>query len=167
MQQFRRFLALIFAVVVACGLVTAARAVPTDAVILTVTGDIAHKDGKPVEFGREALEALGLHRIQTSTPWTDGISIFEGVLLSDLLDHVGARGSVAHAHALNNYEVDIPVEDFRRYPVLLALRRDGHELDRRDKGPIWIVYPRDAHPELQTAIINSRWVWQLDRLELR
>ena len=63
--------------------------------------------------------------------------------------------------------VEIPIEDCRRYPVVLALTRDGRDLQRRDKGPIWVVYPRDDHAELRSEQINTRWVWQLDRLEVR
>jgi hypothetical protein len=49
---------------------------------------------------------------------------------------------------------------------ILALKRDGETLSRRDKGPIWIVYPRDDFPELQLETINARWVWQLIELEV-
>jgi hypothetical protein len=141
---------------------------PTGAVVLTVTGRISHTtSGNRAEFDRAALESLGLHQARTSTAWTDGVSTFEGPLLCDLLGRVGATGTTLHAQALNDYAVEIPVDDCRKYPVILALRRDGHDLQRRDKGPIWIVYPRDDFPELRSEQINTRWIWQLDRLEVR
>jgi hypothetical protein len=137
--------------------------------LLVVTGriapELAAKGG--ARFDREALEALPQHEIRTSTPWTDGVSAFEGPLLCDLLERLGADGTVLHARALNDYAVDIPVEDCERYPVILALTRDGQPLSRRDMGPIWIVYPRDDYPELQLETINARWVWQLTELEVR
>jgi hypothetical protein len=95
------------------------------------------------------------------------VSAFEGPLLCDLLERLGADGTVLRAKALNDYAVDIPAEDCERYPVILALTRDGKDLSRRDMGPIWIVYPRDDHPELQLETINARWVWQLTELEVR
>ena len=141
---------------------------PTGPVMLTVSGQIANTTGPDrAQFDRAGLEALGLHEIRTSTSWTDGVSRFEGPLLSDLLDRVGAGGSKLVARAINDYSVVIPAEDCRKYPVLLALRRDGRDLERRDKGPIWIVYPRDEHPELRSERINARWIWQLDRLEVQ
>jgi hypothetical protein len=145
-----------------------ALAPPQGPVLLTVTGRIAHTNAPGrAEFDRAALEAVGLHRVRTSTVWTDGVSTFEGPLLSDLLDRVGAAGTTLVAHALNDYWVEIPVDDCRRYKVVLALTRDGLPLQRRDKGPIWVVYPRDDHAELRSEKVNSRWVWQLDQLEVR
>jgi len=44
---------------------------------------------------------------------------------------------------------------------------DGEPLSVRDKGPIWIVYPRDEFPELATPEVNSRWIWQLVTLDLQ
>jgi hypothetical protein len=141
---------------------------PHGEVLLTVTGRIAHTTAPGrAEFDRAALEALGLHRIRTSTTWTDGVLTFEGPLLCDVLDRVGASGERLVARALNDYWVEIPVADCRRYPVLLALTREGRDLQRRDKGPIWVVYPRDDHAELRSEQINTRWIWQLDRLEVR
>ena len=137
--------------------------------LLVVTGRISPEaaPGGEARFDREALEALPQHEIRTSTPWTDGVSAFSGPLMCELLDQVGAEGTVLHAKALNDYVIEIPIEDCRRYPVILALERDGKPLSRRDMGPVWIVYPRDDHAELQLETINARWVWQLIELEVR
>jgi hypothetical protein len=137
--------------------------------LLVVTGKISPDaaPGGEARFDREALTALPQHEIRTSTPWTDGVSAFKGPLLCELLDRVGAEGTALHAKALNDYAIEIPMEDCRRYPVILALERDGKPLSRRDMGPVWIVYPRDDYPELRLETINARWVWQLVELEVR
>jgi hypothetical protein len=141
---------------------------PTGAVLLTVTGRISNTSSvNRAEFDRAALEALGIHQTRTSTAWTDGVSAFEGPLLCDLLSRVGATGTRLFAQALNDYTVEIPIDDCRKFPIILALKRDGRDLQRRDKGPIWIVYPRDDYPELRSEQINNRWVWQLERLDVR
>jgi hypothetical protein len=141
---------------------------PQGAIILTVTGQISNTTAdNRAEFDRAALELLGSHQVRTSTAWTDGVSIFEGPLLCDLLNRVGASGATLMAKALNDYAVEIPIDDCRKYPVVLALKRDGRELQRRDKGPIWIVYPRDDYPELRSEQVNTRWIWQLDRLHVQ
>lgn len=141
---------------------------PDGAVILTITGRISNTTAdKRAEFDRAALERIGSHQVRTSTAWTDGVSIFEGPLLCDLLNRVGATGVELAAKALNDYTVEIPIEDCRKYPVILALKRDGRDLQPRDKGPIWIVYPRDDYPELRSEQVNTRWIWQLDRLNVQ
>ncbi|MCI2394477.1 hypothetical protein [Aliiroseovarius sediminis] len=44
---------------------------------------------------------------------------------------------------------------------------DDKALERSDKGPLWIVYPRDAHKELQDIRYDYRWVWQLSELAVK
>ena len=141
---------------------------PQGRVILTVGGTIAATNGDAkASFDRDMLAELGLRTVRTSTTWTDGVKTFEGVLARDLLARVGAKGSKVTATALNDYAIDIPMSDFETYDVLLALRMDGKDLLPRDKGPVWIVYPRDEKPELRDPRFDSRWVWQLKALQVR
>lgn len=141
---------------------------PAGPVLLTITGNVgrANHDGAAL-FDEETLTALPWHRIVTSTPWTEGVKRFEGIRLSDLLRQVGANGQTLHAVALNDYRVEIPLSDADEFGVLIAVRMDGKPLLRRDKGPLWIVYPRDSIPSLQDERYDSRWVWQLHKIEVR
>jgi len=136
--------------------------------ILTVSGSVATPNaGQHALFDRRMLAALPQHEIRTSTEWTDGVKVFRGPLVSDVLAAAGASGSIAVATALNDYAVEIPVGDFSAYPVILALSMDGEVLTVRNKGPLWIVYPRDDYAELRNSEMNSRWIWQLRSLEVR
>ncbi|UFN50111.1 molybdopterin-dependent oxidoreductase [Roseomonas sp. OT10] len=141
---------------------------PGGRVLLSLMGNIAvtNRNGR-ADFDRDMLRALGQRQLSTPTAWTDGIKQFEGVLARAVLERVGAQGGVVRARAVNDYMIDIPRQDFERYDVLLAYRMDGRDLTTRDKGPLWIVYPRSEHPELDDAQYNSRWVWQLRSLEVR
>lgn len=142
---------------------------PTGPVLLTVTGEHTrtnHDNG--ASFDEKMLTALPQHRIETSTPWTDGKNVFEGVLLSELLDFLGVKEArTLHAVALNEYAIATPFSEAIEHGALLAMRMDGKALTRRDKGPIWIVYPRDDNPEIQDERHDSRWVWQLTRIEIQ
>ena len=40
-------------------------------------------------------------------------------------------------------------------------------LTTRDKGPVWIVFPRDDYPLLDDPRVDLLWVWQLDAIEVR
>jgi hypothetical protein len=51
--------------------------------------------------------------------------------------------------------------------VLLAMRMNGQALTPRDKGPIWIVYPRDDYAPLRDPKINDRWIWQLKAIDVK
>jgi hypothetical protein len=134
---------------------------PTGPVVLTVGGRI--KSGKPVRFDLATLESLGVIRFTTMTSWTTEPATFEGVLLSALLDVVGTDPAATSLNliALNDFESPAPIDDSRKWPVMLALKRDGEYMSRRDRGPIWIIYPQHVYPELGQREYFSRWVWQL------
>lgn len=133
-------------------------------VILKVTGLI---DDAPAHFTMADLRALPATTLETSTVVTDGVHSFTGVLLRDLLAQLDATGDVITATALNDYVVDIPRADVEQYDVIVGYSMNGAELDRADKGPLWIVYPRDGHEALQDIRYDYRWVWQLSELEIR
>lgn len=141
---------------------------PEGPVILTVSGSIAVTNSpEGAAFDRKMLEEIGLTELSTSTPWTDGVQVFNGILGRTLLERVGAEGSVVMASALNDYTVEVPMDDFRNYDVLLALDMNGAEMQVSDKGPVWIVYPRDQVPALQDRKLHERWVWQLKALQVQ
>jgi hypothetical protein len=141
---------------------------PRGQVVLTVTGAIGQTNASArAEFDLDMLERLGLSRLTTWTPWTEGEIEFEGVWARRLMEAVGARGTQVHAMALNGYEYTIPLEDFDRYDVLLATRVNGQLMRIRDKGPIWIVYPWSKHPELDDFATREKSVWQLSALRVR
>jgi hypothetical protein len=71
------------------------------------------------------------------------------------------------ARALNDYEEVIPIEEFHKYDVLLAMRMNGALMRVRDKGPIWIVYPWSDNPELDDFATREKSVWQLSVLHVR
>lgn len=132
--------------------------------LLQITGNTR---GETVDLTRADLRALPNATLTTSTVVTDGTHEFRGFLMRDLLEQMDIQGSQVTAMALNDYAVNIPVEDFYRFNVIVAYAMDGKRLNRAGKGPLWIVYPRDAHKALQDIRYDYRWVWQLYRLEVQ
>jgi hypothetical protein len=157
----------------AIGLATAAIAAgtlgqPSEKPMLTVSGKIAvtNKDGTAL-FDRAMLEGMGMVSIETTTPWYKGTVKFEGVSLAKLMAAVGASGDTIVAVALNDYAVEIPMDDIKKYNVVLALKRDGEYMPVREKGPLFIVYPYDSDSELKSQKFYSRSAWQVARLEVK
>lgn len=139
---------------------------PRGPVILTISGNIERTNGSgQARFDKEMLEAIGSASYTTRSEVSSKPQLFEGVPLRAVLERAGARGKVMTASALNDYEISIPFEDLQFEP-LLAMKVDGQVLTVRDKGPLWIVYPRDAHEVLDDVKYYSRWVWQLNRLHV-
>lgn len=132
--------------------------------ILTVTTENADTE---MAFTRDELLELPQHQLVTATTVTDGASQFEGFLIRDLLETSVSEGDTVVATALNTYQIEIPFSDFEKYDVIGAMSMDGNILSPRDKGPVWIVYPRDDHAELQDIRYDTRWVWQLVSLHVQ
>jgi hypothetical protein len=142
---------------------------PQERPLLEVTGKIAvtNADQKAI-FDLAMLEAIGVAKTKTSTAWTEGQPQFEGVMLKTLLERLGASGDTVEAVALNDYKVQIPIEDFKKYPVLLAYRMNGELLKVRDKGPLWIIYPQDEFPAaLKNKETQAKWAWQIKELRVK
>ena len=142
-----------------------ARAQSSSNTLLTVSGNIA--GGGEIHFDREALEALATETVRTSTPWTEGVQEFQAIPLKALLAHVGAKGSMLKAVALNDYAADVPIEDSIAAGGFIAIRQNGKPMSIRNKGPLWILFPYDADPKLTTDSYLNRSVWQLRSLAVR
>ena len=138
---------------------------PKGTPILVISGKIqsTNADGT-AQFDRAMLEALGTVVVETTTPWYDGVSKFEGVSLDVLMKSVGAQGQTVTAVALNDYVTTIPIEDFAKFGTILALKREGEYMSVRDKGPLFIIYPFDDNPDLQNQTYFGRSAWQLAKL---
>lgn len=142
-------------------------ATPTGEIVLTISGNIAQTGPEgTAQFDMEMLQALPQRSFESSTIWTQGETSFVGVPLSVLLEQIGAEGETIRATAINDYAVEIPVDSISAQNPIVAYEMDGAAMSRRQKGPLWIVYPFDSDTKYQTEVIYSRSIWQLDRLEI-
>jgi hypothetical protein len=146
----------------------ASLATPAEKPILTISGKISvtNKD-KTAQFDRAMLESLGLVIVETTTPWHEGKVKFEGVSMDKLMKQVGANGQRLVVVALNDYTTEIPIEDFGKFNVILAIKRNGEYMSVRDKGPLFIIYPYDSNPDLKSQTYYARSAWQVARIDVR
>ncbi len=138
---------------------------PQGDVLLTVTGTITQTNSpEALLLDVAQFAALKQHKFTTSTTWTEGTPMFEGVLLKDLIAATGATGTTIELTALNDYLISMPMADVRDDGPLLAYLMDGKPMSVRDKGPIWLVFPYDANADYRTEQAYARSIWQLDRI---
>lgn len=136
--------------------------------LLTVSGRVR----KPNHGGHEALFDMAMLRalpqsgFTTRTPWYAQARRFTGPLLRDVLAAAGAHGTALRLVALNDYRVEMPFDDPQRHDVIVALLLDDKPMAVRDKGPLFVIYPFDARPELRSAVYYSRSAWQLRTIEV-
>jgi hypothetical protein len=120
---------------------------------------------KPAMIESEQLASLPAHEITTATPWT-GSARFSGPRFTDVLAQLGARGSKVSLIAIDDYKVDLSMADIERYQPILALSMNGERLPPRGRGPLWLMFPFDNHPELQNDAWYFRAIWQIDRIRV-
>lgn len=158
---------------------------PAGQVIVTVTGNLELTNRGPFDesadvlfraheavFDRAAvfdlagLEALGMRTLKVRYPDWPRAYTFEGPLLRDVLAAVGARGEILTAFGLDGDVAEIDMQDLERFPVILALKRDGQYLPLGGHGPAWIIYPRDDYPELE-SVDETTGISTLYRLDVQ
>lgn len=153
------------------GALPAGASQPADASRLADPGrpvlTVVPPDGPPVKLTMAELEGLGLASLSTTTPWTDGQHVFEGVPLARIIERFAPSAQTVELCALNDYRVEVPASDAQDYQVLLATRNNGARMAVRDKGPLWLVYPLDRHPELDQSEYMRRMIWQVAEIILR
>lgn len=135
-------------------------------IVLTVSGQVELTNAEDAaQLDLEMLKAMDMTTIETSTIWTEGTQVFEGVSLSALVEKLGLEGETLRATAINDYAVNIPMTDAVEGGPIVAYQLNGSEMSVRDKGPLWIIYPYDANADFRTEVIYSRSIWQLDRID--
>lgn len=135
-------------------------------VLTVVVLDASGASSTRRDFDLAALAALPQRTLVATTPWHGAPHRFTGPLLRDVLAAAGANGGRLTAIALNDYRVEIPLDDAGRWPVIVALQVDDRPVAVRDKGPLMLMYPFDDDRSLRQARYFGRAVWQLRTLEL-
>jgi hypothetical protein len=138
---------------------------PKGEVVLTVTGDIGTANkGKKLELDLASLEKMRRVRLEAAEPFLKRRVMFEGVLLSDLLEVAGVPDSASKVSltALDDYKVDFTVDDVRSSQMLLATKADGKHMPVDRSGPIRIVFPDSSslgrNPDL--------WIWSVSSMKV-
>jgi len=136
-------------------------------VVLRVSGLVAQAgaDGT-VSLDEAALNALPEHSFTTTAPWFKEKSTFTGPYLSDLLQAVGAKGTMLTIRALNDYKVQVPVSDAAEFRPILARKINNKPINVRDKGPLFLIYPFDSVPSLNTDVYFARSIWQIKSIQV-
>lgn len=117
-------------------------------------------------FDMKFIKSLPQRSFTSKTPWYKDAVTFTGPLLRDVLAAAKAKGETIHAVALDEYQAKIPFSDAQDYDVILAHQINGETLTPKNKGPLFVVYPYDSKPELQSVRFYERSIWQLKALRI-
>lgn len=142
---------------------------PNSEVILSLSGLISQtNNAQQLDFSMETLEQLGVVEYTLEDPFLGRTVTYQGVLISSIFEaaKVADGAKTVKAVALNDYSVDIPIDELRTMPVILATRLDGERMAVADKGPLEIVFPYHAY-KLEHEKYVGMWIWQLRSMEIK
>ncbi|PWH12033.1 MAG: hypothetical protein DDG60_15220 [Anaerolineae bacterium] len=143
---------------------------PVGEVILTVTGKIGAKNsGDALLLDMNTLEKFGLVQYVLNDPWLKEKVTYKGVLMSDFLKIIQADPDAESVHfvALDNYEVDITLQEIRKWPILLATQSNGKYMSVQENGPTRIIFPFDQFPEIDQVTYRDLMIWNIASMEVR
>lgn len=175
-RYFKLFIRFSSACVVLTSLTLTAQALdePEGDVLLTIDGNITLSNAvvseKPVaQFDLDLLKSLGVTSFATKSFWTEESHTYSGVRLNTLLKAVGVdhKNTTIRATAANGYWYDLQDLELDEYPIIVAYERDSKLLTLRERGPLWIFFPWDLYPELESEKNKASSVWQLITLTVQ
>lgn len=140
----------------------------TGEIVLTIDGALgpdAPVTGYSLDLA--ALQALPAVSFETTTIWTEGQQKYTGVSIKALLETVGAKGETIVAEALNGYSIEIPIAELDDGAPILAYFIDDKPFSRRDKGPLWVIFPYDSDAKYRSEITYAYSIWQLHKLTVK
>ncbi|WP_323912054.1 putative pterin-binding protein [Aeromonas caviae] len=124
-------------------------------------------DKREITLDEAALAALPQVEFKTATPWTLGTHRYRGPTLKSVLaaQQVDSASAIDVA-ALNGYQQRVDLSLFAKVPLTLVRYQDDKPLTRRNKGPLWLLVPLSAHPDMDVSAIHNNMVWQVIRIEV-
>ncbi len=143
---------------------------PTGDSILTINGNISQKNsGDALQFDLATLESIGLIEYDVNDPFVKKNIVYTGVLFSQLLKVAGASSDATTItlSALDDYSVDMKIEDVNKWPILVALKADGEHMPIDKNGPLINIIPYDDFPELDHLTYDAVWVWSLSEITVK
>jgi hypothetical protein len=107
------------------------------------------------------LDSMPQVVITTTTIWTEGRIRFSGPTLKQILADAGVEHGAIRLSALNDYVIDMTVEELGDDAPIVATRMNGHTFGVRDNGPLWLIYPFDQNEQFTNDQIYAKSIWQL------
>lgn len=113
----------------------------------------------------DELEAMATSRVSTTSPHNSkdlkAMLYFRGIAVSQLLDRFGVKPTATSVTFLgyDGFRSTVSISDLRRYPIMLALERDGRPISRSEGGPLFLIFPQSQYPQLQQKYAEQFWTF--------
>jgi hypothetical protein len=138
---------------------------PAGEAVLRITGVASgNVTARTTKVDLATLDAVAHESVTVHEPFLKHDVTFTGVRMSELLRRAGVRAS-AHTlrmHALDDYQVDLPIAGFAT-DGMLATRADGKPIPIAKGGPIRLIFTTSS----AIAANTDNWIWSLDSVQAR
>lgn len=133
---------------------------PKGKVILRMAG----LEGGSAALDMKTLERMPQTEATVTEPFLKRDVAFSGVRVKDLLAIAGAPSTaqMIKLRALDDYHVNITVDDLVASDALLATKADGKRMPIADGGPIRIVFLGDT----KVANNTDNWIWSVSSIRI-
>ena len=115
---------------------------------------------------QSSLKEINGQTLETITPWTDNPLTFQGISLASLLAKYKIKGRIAKAKALNDYVVEIDLQEAIEANAFIVSHIDNQPMKVRNKGPFWIIFPWSEKTELNDRKYQDWSIWQMVELKI-
>ncbi|WP_199320580.1 molybdopterin-dependent oxidoreductase [Leptolyngbya sp. FACHB-261] len=128
---------------------------------LLVTGQTLRQT--PVTLTWQQLQSLATSRVLTQSPLNptelNAVLDFQGIGVADLLKQVGVKPGVQEVTfvTFDAFRSTVNLDDLQRYPITLALKRNGQFIQRNQGGPVFLVFPYRQYPQLEQVYSDKFW----------
>ncbi|WP_414548651.1 molybdopterin-dependent oxidoreductase [Anabaena sp. CCY 0017] len=135
---------------------------------LLIQGETA--TGESVELNWQQLQALATHHVKTPDPHDvvnpNQIVDFRGIKVSQLLEEFAITNNISEITfvSFNSYYVTVSLPDLFKYPMTLAIAKDGQPIPRHQGGPLYLVLPFTEYPELQQKYNEATWAYYVSHV---
>ena len=86
---------------------------------------------------------------------------FTGISVSSLIQSLGIPNYITEITFVcyDAYKVTVRVEDLLKYPIILAVAKDGQPIPREQGGPIYLIFPYTQYPEIRKNYDEGMWAF--------
>jgi hypothetical protein len=138
---------------------------PMDDAVLRISGVVHGNVGaRTTKLDLATLDAAAHESVTVHEPFLKHDVTFTGVRMSELLRRAGvdATARTLHMHALDDYQVDLPIAAFAA-DGMLATRANGKPIPIAKGGPIRLIFTATS----AVAANTDNWIWSLDSVQVR
>ncbi len=86
---------------------------------------------------------------------------FTGISVNSLIKNFAAQGEITEITFVcyDAYQVTINIKDLLKYPIILAVAKDGQPIPREQGGPIYLIFPYTQYPEIRKNYDEGMWAF--------